>query len=179
MKKWVLISFLGIAVCVAVFSIIGQILYPVKYKNQIYAAAQVHGVQPQLIASVIRAESNFKHNAVSSKGAVGLMQIMPQTAEFVAREIGITAFTHDMLLKPEINIHIGSWYLRYLLNKFKDTNTALYAYNAGEGNVSKWLKNPEYAKIDTTSVLTKTPFKESNAYVEKVNAALGFYAKKF
>ena len=166
--RWVLIWFaLFIAVISVAFFAVNFVAFPLKFKKEIRAAAEVHSVDKALIAAVIRAESRFRQDAVSHRGAIGLMQIMPNTGTFIAVKMGKSEFD---LFNPNDNISMGVWYLRYLLDRFKgDTKTALIAYNAGEGNVSRWLTAAGTDKLSTS------PYKETNAYLEKVLNARNFY----
>lgn len=158
-----------------IFSAINFFAYPLEYKAEIRTACAEHDVDTALVAAVIRAESRFRPNAVSHKGAVGLMQIMPATAEYIYnspsfRRGGI-AIGDDgvVLIDPKTNIAMGVFYLKYLLEKFGDVRTALMAYNAGEGNVAKWLQEAGTDKLECT------PFQETNKYVEKVLNGKNFY----
>jgi len=160
-----IISAIVFCSCVAiVYSAIVFFAFPLKYKSDIQNAAAAHEVDAALIASVIRAESGFRASAVSHKGAVGLMQIMPATAEYIATRLAMTEYD---LSNPEHNIRMGTYYLKYLHDKFGDVRTALMAYNAGEGNVTKWL--------DGADKLAKSPFPETNKYVEKVLNGITYY----
>jgi soluble lytic murein transglycosylase len=141
--------------------------FPLKFKSAIRANATENNIAPALVACVIRAESNFNPNAVSNKGAVGLMQIMPATAEYIAKKHSIAVYD---LTDPQDNIKLGTLYLRYLLDKFGDVKVAVMAYNAGEGNVTRWMNEQ-----DGNRVLSTTPFPETNAYVEKVFNAMNYY----
>ena len=144
------------------------LLYPLGYKNEILHASNIHDMDAVLIASIINAESSFDATAVSKKGAVGLMQILPSTAEWVANKIGIE-FTPDILKNPQTNILIGTFYMRYLLDKFGDVRTALIAYNAGPGKVQQWLAMPEFTRTQNNhTVLISSPYPVTNRYVEKV-----------
>jgi soluble lytic murein transglycosylase len=136
-------------------------MFPLKYKNLVRVNAVETGVDAEIVASIIRVESGFDRRAVSKKGAVGLMQILPSTAEFVARREHIADYD---LTVPADNIKIGTLYLRYLYDKFGDTRTVLMAYNAGEGNVSRWILNNQ-----------KCQFAETNEYVERVLNARTYY----
>ncbi len=118
-----------------------KLLYPFSYRQPILAWAEVYQLDPHLILSVIRTESHFRPEAVSSAGAIGLMQIMPTTGAWVAEKSGIENFTVDDLYNPQTNIRLGSWYLHYLIGRFVDIETALAAYNAGPGAVDTWGKN--------------------------------------
>lgn len=140
-----------------------KIRYPLKYESIIELESKANSLDSSLVEAVIWTESKFKPNAVSKSGAVGLMQLMPKTAEWCAELLGID-YNYELLISPNYNIKLGTYYLNYLLNKF-DTVNAIAAYNAGEGNVSKWisssLKPSEY------------PIKETRDYIERV-----FDAKK-
>ncbi len=150
--------------------------YPLKYKEVIEEESNLNNLDPALVASIINAESRFESMAISSKGAIGLMQIMPKTAEFVAEKIGIE-FEQNMLYDPSINIKIGCYYLNYLSLKFKEKNTLISAYNAGEGVVKSWLKNEEYS-TDGLSLI-KIPYKQTSTYVSKINNNYKVYKNKF
>ncbi|MBO7187575.1 MAG: lytic transglycosylase domain-containing protein, partial [Clostridia bacterium] len=125
--------------------------------------SQKNDLSPYLVYAVILAESSFNKNVVSSAGAVGLMQVMPSTAKFIAKNLGEIEYD---LFDAKTNIKFGTYYLRYLLDKFSVLETALLAYNAGEGTVKNWLKNSEYSK-DGVSIFN-VPFKETREYLEKI-----------
>jgi soluble lytic murein transglycosylase len=155
-----------VSAVVYVFSAAAFFVYPVRFGDIICAAADETGTDRALIAAIIKAESNFRPDAVSARGAVGLMQLMPETAEFIAVKMALGRFD---LRDPSDNIRVGAHYLRYLLDKFGDTRTAVAAYNAGEGNVARWLG------AAGAKTLGRTPFAETNAYLDRVFNALGFY----
>ena len=138
--------------------------FPRKYCDIIALASAEHNIEPSLIRAVIFAESGFDSNAVSRAGAVGLMQIMPATAEYIARQRGIE-FSQNMLLGPATNIDFGAYYLARLLRRFGNQREALAAYNAGEGNVSNWRA------LD----LERIPFRETRNYVVRVGWAQRVY----
>ena len=150
-----------------------KIFYPVKYRAEVNAYAKSFGFPPALIFAVIRTESGFDDKAVSGVGAMGLMQLMPQTAAFISEKAGYSDFETKDLYEPSVNILLGCAYLRYLADKFGDTELTLYAYNAGEGNVAAWLINPEFSKDGKT--LYKIPFKETERYYKKVIRAKKVY----
>ncbi|HUA04077.1 MAG TPA: lytic transglycosylase domain-containing protein [Solirubrobacteraceae bacterium] len=135
-------------------------------------AAEKH-LDPALIAAVIYAETKFDpRNSVA--GARGLMQVMPQTAEFLARRSGATSFTVADLGTPQVNIAYGSYYLRYLLDEYHGSTTlALAAYNGGESNVDRWIADAR-AQGHTLTV-NDIPFPETRAYVTRVLSAEGKY----
>ena len=139
-------------------------------------AAEKH-LDPALIAGVIYAETKFDART-SSAGAQGLMQILPQTAEFLAHKSGATTFTVADLGTPQVNIAYGSYYLRYLLNRYDhDETLALAAYNGGETNVDRWLAQAHAANVRFT--VDSIPFAETRAYVRRVETAQKQYAKRY
>jgi soluble lytic murein transglycosylase len=142
--------------------------YSRPFKETVETCGKAYGVDPYLIYAVMKVESKFDHLAISPRGAKGLMQIMDKTGAWVAELMGMSLYSHDKLFDPNINIQIGSWYLSRLLRQYKgDRNLVLAAYNAGSGNVGKWLKNRDYSKDGKT--LQQIPFPETAAYIKKVN----------
>ncbi|MBO5884200.1 MAG: lytic transglycosylase domain-containing protein [Clostridia bacterium] len=150
-------------------------VYPLKYTESIYNYSIRYNVKPELIASVINSESGFDANVVSQKGAVGLMQLMPTTAQWLAEKLDID-YNKELLSNPDYNINLGTYYLEYLSNKFKDTKVVLCAYNAGEGVVKSWLNNKKYSKDGKT--LDSIPYNQTHYYVKKVMTNLDIYLKK-
>lgn len=141
--------------------------YPVNYFDIINKNAKKYDLDPIFIASVIHAESKFRVLAHSNKDAKGLMQLTTRTAEWAATEIGLEDYTEDSVFEPQINIELGSWYLSRLLNQYDgDYVLALSAYNAGSGNVSKWLGDENYSKDGES--LYYIPFPETRNYIERV-----------
>ena len=115
-----------------------RLRYPLEYEAIIQGHARNYGLDPALLASVIYHESRFDPSAQSKAGAIGLMQLQPETAEGIALRTGGTRFEVSDLYDPELNVRYGSWYLRHLLNQYDgDLETALAAYNAGQGNVER------------------------------------------
>jgi soluble lytic murein transglycosylase len=170
---------LALGVVALIFTAVLFAVSPLKYKRDIRETAGLYNVDPVLVAAVINAESSFIPNAVSPKGAIGLMQIMPETAEWVAKQIRIEV-NAETLKDPHINILIGTFYLDYLMTKFGDVKTALIAYNAGEGKVNTWLTDTRYAATaNTHTVLTSCPYPSTNKYVEKVLNGKNFYKARF
>jgi soluble lytic murein transglycosylase len=131
--------------------------YPLLYAAIVRGHANRYGLQPALLAAVIYQESKFHPNARSRSGAVGLMQLLPSTAKGIAIRTGGSAFTVSDLYNPEINVRYGSWYLRHLLDKYGDERTALAAYNAGQDNVDRWLRDGSGIR-----------YAETRAYVKRV-----------
>lgn len=148
--------------------------YPLKYEDLILKYSKEYGVNPNLVAAVIKAESKYNEKANSPKGAMGLMQIMPDTGKWIAETIGVENFNTEMLWDPELNIKMGTWYLNNLSEEFNgDILLIIAAYNGGSGNVTKWLNNEEYSK--NGKELTDIPFKETKDYVRKVTQSSKIY----
>lgn len=145
--------------------VITKKIYPKKYSHEVEMYAKEYGVEENLIYAVIKAESNFNKNAISKKNALGLMQLMYNTAEEVAKTIGLD-IDQEIILKPEVNINIGTKYLSILINKYNNIEVALAAYNAGSGNVDNWITNGTI-KGDGSDI-ENIPFKETNNYVRKI-----------
>lgn len=140
--------------------------------------AQEYGLDVYFVAAVTYAESEFDADAVSAKGAVGLMQIMPDTGAWIAGHLGMEDFGSDMLKDPQTNLRMGCWYLNYLAKRYdSDVRLTLCAYNAGPGTVDKWLGNPAYTHDGKT--LEQIPFEETRQYVDKVLDANEQYEKLY
>ena len=139
-------------------------------------AAEKH-LDPALIAAVIYAETKFDPRS-SAVGALGLMQIMPGTAAYLAHRSGATTFTTADLATPQVNIAYGSYYLRYLLDEYHGNVTdALAAYNGGESNVDRWIAAARAQGHALT--VDEIPFPETRAYVARVLSAEGKYRSKY
>ncbi|MDO5755060.1 MAG: lytic transglycosylase domain-containing protein [Tissierellia bacterium] len=138
----------------------------VKYVDDVEEYSSEYDVDPLLILSVIKVESNFKNDAVSHMNAHGLMQIIPETGEWVANQLNLE-YSDEMLQDEETNIKMGTYYLSYLLKHFGNRDLALAAYNGGIGNVSKWLLDEKYSSDGMN--LDHIPIDETRNYVVKVN----------
>jgi soluble lytic murein transglycosylase len=134
-----------------------RLRYPLHYSAVVRNRARADGVDPALLAAVIYEESKFRPSARSTSGAVGLMQLRPATAKGIALRTGGTAFRVSDLTNPTINIRYGAWYLGDLIRKYRVERLALAAYNAGQGNVDRWLQAG-----------TPIQFPETRAYVSRV-----------
>jgi soluble lytic murein transglycosylase len=145
-----------------------------KYGNAVTKYGYQFNVDGNLIFAVMKAESNFDETAVSDKGAVGLMQILPSTGEFISRKLN-EEFDRNLLFDYETNIKYGAWYLSYLKGKFDDFICVLAAYNAGEGNVAYWLTKYSDDGIHLNSI----PYKETENYVNKVKSYYNNYKKNY
>ncbi|MFA4964625.1 MAG: lytic transglycosylase domain-containing protein [Thermoleophilia bacterium] len=144
-----------------------RLAYPLEHDGAIRTAARRQHLDPALVAAVISTESGFDERAVSSSGAVGLMQVLPATAAQIARETGGVAFEAADLEDPRVNVRYGSYYLRRLLDEFGgDTLAAVAAYNAGAARVAVWLDD---AAADGRRLRTADiPFPETREYVRRV-----------
>src|SRR5919202_5893726 len=115
-----------------------RLWYPLRYDAIVRGHARNYDLDPALLAAVIYQESKFRADAHSSSGAIGLMQLLPDTAKGIAIHTGGSRFRVGDLYDPEINVRYGAWYLRHLLEKYGDERLALAAYNAGQQNVDRW-----------------------------------------
>lgn len=155
------------------FVVLPRVL-PLEYQDIVEKYASVYGLDKNLVNGVIFSESHFEPNAVSSAGAKGLMQVTDETGWWAAEQIGLRTDTVD-LTDPDTNIRIGCWYLSWLLDKFDGvTETALAGYNAGHGNVTKWLADEEMSADGIT--LEEIPYEETKSYVKKVQLAQLVYS---
>lgn len=142
--------------------------YPLEYQHIIRGHARNYDLDPALLAAVIYTESRFDPSARSSAGAVGLMQLLPETAKGIALRTGGDRFVVSDLLDPEINVRYGAWYLDHLRDRYGDMRLALAAYHAGQGNVDEWLREGG-----------ELVFPETRAYVDDVTSVTGVYAKAY
>jgi len=145
-----------------------RIRYPLRYSNIVDGHARHYDLDPALLAAVIYRESKFDANAKSSSGAIGLMQLLPSTAQGIATRTGGSRFVVSDLYDPEINIRYGAWYLRRLLTKYGSERLALAAYNAGQENVDRWQASGGGIR-----------FPETQQYVDDVLHLRDLYAKAY
>lgn len=159
-------------------NIILKSIYPIEYSEYVYKYSEQYGVDPLLMFSLIKAESNFKTDGVSSRNAIGLMQLMDSTAEEVAKNIQMEYNSDTTLYNPEENIQLGIKYFSELM-KYYDQNyiLALAAYNAGIGNVKNWI-DKGIIKEDGSDI-ENIPFKETNNYVRKIISNYKIYKKLY
>lgn len=180
MKKnmYIIISSVVFVVLMLSVILIGFLmLYPIKYKQEILTYSKKYQLKPQLVASVINVESGYNPKAISSVGAMGLMQIMPKTAIEIAEKLNFKDFKINDLYNPKINIEFGCYYLNYLLEVYNGNQTnAIAGYNAGLNNVNKWLLEPKNLESGTVENI---PFPETDNYVKKINKNLKIYERKF
>ena len=151
--------------------------YPREYAEYVEVYAEQYGVPETMIFAVIRTESGFDSGAVSHAGAVGLMQIMPDTFAWLTNEMLFDHLDEGMLYDPETNIKYGTYYLSRLYDRYGDWALALAAYNGGQGNVDEWLEDPAYA--DGEGGLKEIPFRETRQYVKKALKARDVYERLY
>ena len=155
-----------------------EVVLPLRHEDIIRQQAADKGLDPALIAGVIYTESRFR-DQTSHAGAKGLMQLMPSTADDIARKSGGTAFVQGDLANPQVNISYGSFYLRYLMQRYGGNEVlAIAAYNAGEGRVDKWIFDARDAgeKFDHARHI---PFPETRHYVQQVLEMRGKYREQY
>jgi len=145
-----------------------RLWYPLRYEQIVRGHARHYDLDPALLAAVIYEESKFHADAHSGSGAIGLMQLLPSTAQGIAVHTGGSAFRTQDLYDPEINVRYGAWYLRHLLEKYGDERTALAAYNAGQQNVDRWQSEG-----------VPVQFPETRAYVSRVEELKDIYRKAY
>lgn len=180
-----------LAICAAVITIYflmsvpaiqKKFLYPFPYRSTVESYSSRWKVDKFLAISVMKVESNFSEAAHSQSGAIGLMQIMPETAAWIAYQLGEApeevADDIEHLHDPETNIRYGMWYLAELEDEFKGNDVlALAAYNAGRGNVHKWIKENNWS--ENFSDADKIPYAETRDYVKRVLHCREKYAKLY
>lgn len=142
----------------------------------VLAAANTYGVSPAMVLAVIRTESDFHQDALSSAGAVGLMQLLPQTFAYLREEKLNEDLTDNDLWKPQVNIRYGTYYLSYLFSRFGNWQVALAAYNAGEGRVDEWLSD---STLSDGKTLLDIPYPETAHYVTVTLDAYRDYLEKY
>ena len=149
--------------------------FPLKYWGYIEKYADEYGLDKFMFSGIIYAESRFDNTAHSGL-ARGLMQMTDATADWVAEKLGIE-YDYDMAEEPEINIRMGCYYLSCLIDKYNNEETALAAYNAGMGNVSKWLADKRYSSDGET--LFDMPYGETKRYVKRVKIFTYIYERLY
>lgn len=166
MKKIIIIIIIIVSILLLLKLQILPQLYPQKYSEYVEKYAQKYEIDPLLIYSIIKTESNFKVDAKSNSNAIGLMQVMLSTAQEMGKSLEIEQITEEELYKPEINIEIGVRYFKSLLEKYNNYNLAIIAYNAGMGNLDNWLENGIIDKQGEN--IENIPFPETRNYVKKI-----------
>ncbi len=169
------IKILGLISAVGLILLIGAVsiflrCYPLRYPGLIYEYSKKYDLHPEMVCSIIKTESGFKTDATSKAGAKGLMQLMESTADWAAEEAGLEDYSYDKITDPEINIELGCWLFSSLMKKYDGNfETALCAYNAGSGNVDRWLS------FEDGESLNSIPFSETEKYLYKVKRHMAAY----
>ncbi len=163
LSRRVLCVFLSALVALCTGTLILLTWYPFGYVHEILASSDLHRLEPAVTAAVIRNESRFRPDALSRAGAVGLMQVMPETGAWIAERISLETYSPEQLVDPALNIQLGTWYLRYLLDRFGHIDVALMAYNAGPSNAERWA-----GRLDCA-------FSETRTYVRRVQRSVPVY----
>jgi len=155
-----------------------RLLYPMKHADLITGSAGQNQLDPALVAAVIYEESSFEETISSEAGAVGLMQLMPSTATWIAAKTGGVDFRVSDLKDPSVNIAYGCWYLRYLTDRYGSTELALAAYNGGTENLDKWLADASSQGRQFSSA-TDIPWPETREFVVSVDKTRDIYARAY
>ena len=151
-----------------------KVFYPLKYREEIFKYSEEYGLEAALIFAMVKTESGFNAHAVSSAGAVGLMQLTAETGVYIADKMKIVKYD---LTDADTNIKFGCYYVKYLKAQFSEERTAIAAYNAGEGNVKRWLSDERYSSDKRT--LKDIPFAETREYTKKIYKSLRKYKKLY
>lgn len=155
-----------------------RLWYPLQYEDAIRTEAARNDLDPALLAAIINTESGFVPDSRSSQGAVGLMQVLPETARFIASGPDRPSPPPDRLEVPEVNIAYGARYMRYLIDRYGTVPLALAAYNGGETNLTDWLERAQ-REGDTLEVPRDIPFSETRSFVTKVLRAEPIYRRAY
>ena len=144
------------------------------------AAARKYNVDPKLVSAVAEVESGGDQDAASSAGAVGVMQLMPDTAEWIAGKLRIDNYGFDMMEEPKYNVRFGCWYLNYLSTLFNGNPLCVVcAYHAGQGEIASWLANPLYSTDGVTLNADNLPEGPTKQYAGRVIRDYGIYQAKY
>lgn len=183
-KKIIIILFIILLLLILLFGVfkvqdyILKKIYKTSYSEYVYKYSEENDIDPLMTFAIIKAESNFERNIKSTSGAIGLMQLMESTALEVADDINEEISVTEALYNPEKNIMIGTKYYSVLLNKYEGNELlALAAYNAGIGNVDRWIKEGTIKKDG--SDIENIPYKETNNYVRKIVNNYKIYKKLY
>jgi soluble lytic murein transglycosylase len=154
-----------------------EALFPEAYWPDLKRFSNSNGLDPYLVASLIRQESEFNPNAVSNKNAVGLMQLLPKVGKGVAKQEKLKHFNPTQLFTPGVNLQLGTKYFRSMVDKFGSFEYALAAYNAGSDRVEDWLAQGKYR--DTEEFVESIPFTETREYVQAIMRNANVYRQLY
>ena len=173
LKRFIILLLAILIVFVGIKYGVKKYIFHYEYKEYVDKYSLEYNLDPLLVLSIMKTESGFDENAKSNKGAKGLMQIMDSTGNWISEEVGVYYFFPNMLYDPELNIRFGCWYVDNLRTEFADLDLILAAYNAGSGNVTKWLADEKYSEDGKT--LSYIPFNETKKYVDRVKTNYSIY----
>ena len=155
-----------------------ETLFPRPYWNELRAYSTVEGLDPYLVASLIRQESEFNPSAVSDANAYGLMQLLPSVAKSMAKELKIRHWKQSEITNPQMNLRLGIHYFRQLVNKYNgQVEYALAAYNAGDSRVDDWRSSGQYR--DIYEFVETIPFTQTREYVQAIQRNAIVYAQLY
>lgn len=175
--KFIAVIIVFIFISIGGIFITKEVIYPKKYQSIISNMSDKYEIDENLIYAIIKTESNFDSKATSKANAKGLMQIVDDTAIEISKKAGVDNFQVDMLFDPEINIELGTYYFKELYDKYKNKTIAIIAYNAGQGNVDKWIT--EGIINDKSESLDNIPYKETATYWKKVLREYNVYNRLY
>lgn len=168
---------MGVFLAKPIYITCAKKIYKTDYADIVHQYAEKYELEPNFIFAVIKVESDFKPDAVSNVGARGLMQIMPDTYNWIESKLKEKDTTYDDMFDPEINIWFGSYLYGVLMREFGSHETAIAAYHAGRGAVGKWLDDAAYSQDGKT--LKQTPVSATNHYIQKVMNTFERYNKLY
>ena len=172
MRKFLKFVFSVFLITVVTY-IVAKNTYKTEYLDIVEKECEKYNIDKVEVLSIIKAESDFKADAVSKKGAIGLMQLTPDTAQWCAKNLDMENVDESDLYVPEINIKLGVFYYNYLMQRYNNIDTAIAAYNGGMGNVDKWLKDKNYS--DDGIRIKSTPYPETTRYITKIDNNIKIY----
>jgi soluble lytic murein transglycosylase len=155
-----------------------RLWYPLEHEKAVRDEAARNGLDPALLAAVIDTESGFVADSRSSAGAVGLMQVRPETAEFIAGLPRRPSPSPDRIAEPDVNIAYGARFIRYLIDRYGSLDLALAAYNGGPANLGRWLDEAR-AEGRALRIPEDIPFSETRGFVTKVQEAAPIYRRAY
>jgi len=143
-------------------------MFPMPHFDVVEKYAQENNLKVTMVYSIIKAESGFRPDVVSKKGAIGLMQITEKTGQWIATQLDMKDYSIQLLTEPEVNVQFGCWYMSYLMERFKgNKELALAAYNAGEGTIRKWIESGDIKW--NGNEIKSLPYEETEKYLIRVN----------
>jgi len=180
-RNRLVVAFIALILLAAILLVsapcIKRLIYPIEYESYVEEYASLFSVPEPIVYAVIRTESGFDPKAESSAGAMGLMQLMPDTFQWLSSNLLHEDAPTGEITDPEANIKYGTCYLGYLYDRFGSWETALAAYNAGHGRVAGWLEDSRYS--DDGKTLKSIPFEETSNYVNKISRTIKQYEELY